>query len=359
MPRSPSTPNGSSRSRSRIWAIRGWSSPRSCSRSHSIPFSGRTGTQAAMPFAFRESFGFAMTSRSTRSTLWTASPSFMTATSVRSPRCHSAMWRKRDGEPPHPAASPPTSPASGEVKLTFMGTAGARFMVAKQVAASGGLYIEEGDTRMSLDPGPGAIVQYAQRGIDLTTLDAIVVSHRHLDHAGDLNVMVEGMTDGGFAHRGMVFCPSDALDDDPVMLKYLRRFPREIVRLAPETSYTVGDIAFTTSGRHVHQVETYGFRFGNRLGWVTDSAYYDGIAEQHRADVMVLHTILLHCRPDLPHLCVADVERIIRDAEPKLAFLTHYGMTVWRADPAAIAADLTQRTGVEVRAATDGLSIEL
>ena len=66
-----------------------------------------------------------------------------------------------------------------------MGTAGARFMVAKQVAASGGLFIEEGSTRISLDPGPGAVVQYAQRKIDLTTLDAIVVSHRHLDHAGE------------------------------------------------------------------------------------------------------------------------------------------------------------------------------
>ena len=202
-------------------------------------------------------------------------------------------------------------------------------------------------------------MQYAQRGIDLTTLDAIVVSHRHLDHAGDLNVMVEGMTDGGFAHRGVVFCPSDALDDDPVMLRYLRRFPREIVRLAPETSYTVGDITFSTSARHLHQVETYGFRFGNRLGWVTDSAYYDGIAEQHRADVMVLHTILLHCRPDLPHLCVADVERIIRDAKPRLALLTHYGMTVWRANPTEIAADMSQRLGIEVQAARDGMSIDL
>ena len=240
-----------------------------------------------------------------------------------------------------------------------MGTAGARFMVAKQVAASGGLYLEDGDTRMSLDPGPGAIVQYAHRGIDLTALDAIVVSHRHLDHAGDLNVMVEGMTDGGFAHRGAVYCPADALDDDPVMLKYLRRFPHEIVRLAPETSYTVGSVTFTTSARHVHQVETYGFRFGSRLGWVTDSAYYDGIAEQHRADVMVLHTILLHCRPDLPHLCVADVERIIRDAKPRLALLTHYGMTVWRANPAELAADMSQRLGIEVQAARDGMSIEL
>ena len=245
------------------------------------------------------------------------------------------------------------------MKLTFMGTAGARFMVAKQVAASGGLFIEDGSARLSLDPGPGAVVQYAQRMIDLTTLDAIIVSHRHLDHVGDVNVMIEAMTDGGFAHRGALFCPSDALDEDPVVLRYLRRFPREIVRLTPETSYSVNGLTFTTSGRHVHQTETYGFRFGDRLGWVTDSGYYDGIAEQHKADVMIIHTVLLNCRPELPHLCIDDAERIIRDARPKLAFLTHYGMTVWRANPAAIAAGLTQRTGIEVRAATDGLTVDL
>jgi phosphoribosyl 1,2-cyclic phosphodiesterase len=240
-----------------------------------------------------------------------------------------------------------------------MGTAGARFMVAKQVAASGGLFIEDGDTRICLDPGPGAIVQYAKREIDLTTIDAIVVSHRHLDHSGDVNVMVEAMTDGGFRHRGMLFCPSDALDEDPVVLKYLRRFPREIVRLAPETSYSVNGMTFTTSARHVHQAETYGFRFGDRLGWVTDSAYYDDIALQHKANVMVIHTVLLHCRPELPHLCVDDVERIIREAKPRLAILTHYGLTVWRANPQEIAADMTQRLGIEVQAARDGMTIEL
>lgn len=240
-----------------------------------------------------------------------------------------------------------------------MGTAGARFMVAKQVAASGGLFLEDGNTRISLDPGPGAVVQYAKREIDLTTIDAIVISHRHLDHVGDVNVMVEAMTEGGFSHRGMLLCPSDALDEDPVVLKYLRRFPREIIRLTPETSYSVNGLTFTTSARHVHQVETYGFRFGDRLGWVTDSAYYDGIAQQHKADVMVIHTVLLHCHAGLPHLCVADVERIIRDAKPRLALLTHYGMTVWRANPQEIAADMTQRLGIEVQAARDGMSIDL
>jgi phosphoribosyl 1,2-cyclic phosphodiesterase len=245
------------------------------------------------------------------------------------------------------------------MKLTFMGTAGARFMVAKQLAASGGLYIEDGNTRISLDPGPGAIVQYAKRKVDLTRLDAIVISHRHLDHSNDVNVMIEAMTDGGFRHRGRLYCPSDALDDDPVVLKYIRHFPQEIVPLEPETEYTVGDITFTTTPRHVHQVETYGFRFGNRLGWVTDSAYYDGIAEQHKADVMVIHLVLMDCRAGLPHLCLDDAERIIREAKPRLAILTHYGMTVWRAHPWELAADLTQRIGTEVKAARDGMSLEL
>ena len=240
-----------------------------------------------------------------------------------------------------------------------MGTAGARFMVAKQLAASGGLFIEDGQTRLSLDPGPGAIVQYAKREIDLTTLDAIVVSHRHLDHSGDVNVMIEAMTDGGFQHRGRVFCPSDALDDDPVVLKYIRRFPEEIVRLQPETAYSVNGLTFTTSPRHVHQCETYGFRFGDRLGWVTDSQYYDGIAQQHKADVMVIHTVLMDCHSHLPHLCVADAERIIAEAQPKVAYLTHYGMTVWRANPQQIAARMSQRLGVDVRAAVDGLQIDL
>jgi len=245
------------------------------------------------------------------------------------------------------------------MKLTFMGTAGARFMVAKQLAASGGLFLEDGNARISLDPGPGAVVQYAKRKVDLTKLDGIVLSHRHLDHCGDVNVMVEGMTEGGFHRRGRLFCPADALDTDPVVLQYLRGFPEEIVRLEPETSYSVNGLTFTTSPRHIHQSETYGFRFGDKLGWVTDSKYYEGIAEHHRADVMVIHLVLMQCRAELPHLCLEDAERIIRDAKPRLAILTHYGMTVWRAHPWELAADLTQRLGIDVKAARDGMAVDL
>ena len=133
-----------------------------------------------------------------------------------------------------------------------MGTAGARFMVAKQLAASGGLYLEEGDTRLAMDPGPGAVVQYTKRKVDLAKLDGILLSHRHLDHCGDVNVMIEAMTEGGFRPRGALLCPSDALDEDPVVLQYVREFPREVIRLQPETEYRVRSVAFSTTRRHVH-----------------------------------------------------------------------------------------------------------
>ncbi len=244
------------------------------------------------------------------------------------------------------------------MKLTFMGTAGARFMVAKQFAASGGIYLEEGATRLALDPGPGAVVQYAKRKVDAGRLNAIILSHRHLDHAGDVNVMIEAMTEGGFRKRGRLYCPSDALDSDPVVLNYLRGFPDEIVRLQPNTSYQVGEVEFTTTSAHPHGAETYGFRFGDRLGWVTDSAYYEGIAEEHRAEVMIIHTVLLE-RRELPHLCLEDAETIIRAARPRLAVLTHFGMTMWRGHPWELAAQLSERTGVEVKAARDGMTLEV
>ena len=53
-------------------------------------------------------------------------------------------------------------------------------------------------------------------------LDGIILTHRHLDHSNDINVMIEAMTNGGFKKKGIVFAPSDALEEDPVILEYFR-----------------------------------------------------------------------------------------------------------------------------------------
>ena len=64
--------------------------------------------------------------------------------------------------------------------LTFLGTAGARVMVASQILASGGLWLDLAGTEILLDPGPGTLVQAAKRKLRASRLEAIILSHRHL-----------------------------------------------------------------------------------------------------------------------------------------------------------------------------------
>jgi hypothetical protein len=54
-----------------------------------------------------------------------------------------------------------------------------------------------------------------------------------------------------------------------------------------------------------------------------------------------------------------DAERLITEIKPKATILTHFGMGVWRAKPALVAAELTQKTGIKVIAATDGMIFDL
>src|SRR4030065_403968 len=114
--------------------------------------------------------------------------------------------------------------------LKFLGTAGARFVVAKPLRASGGVWRAVGQTNLYIDPGPGALVRClnSKPKMDPSTLDGILLTHKHLDHSGDINVMIEAMTEGGFKKRGVLFAPADALESDPVVFNYVRSYLEKI-----------------------------------------------------------------------------------------------------------------------------------
>ena len=52
-------------------------------------------------------------------------------------------------------------------------------------------------------------------------------------------------------------------------------------------------------------------------------------------------------------------ERLLQELKPKIAILSHFGMHVWKARPWLIAEEMTQKTGVRVVAARDGMKFDL
>jgi len=235
-------------------------------------------------------------------------------------------------------------------------------MVATQILASGGLWLSLGGTEILLDPGPGCIVQTTKRKLRAEKLSGIILSHRHLDHSGDVNIMVEAMTQGGFKPHGQFFAPSDALDTEPVLYSYLKDFLEGVVLLQSSKSYTIGNVSFSTPVRHIHPVETYGLLFeasGHTFSYIADTRYFDDLPRLYASELMILNVVFLQDKPPADHLTTSDVKRIITEAKPKAAILTHFGMGMWRAKPWEIAQRLTQETGVKVIAARDGMKFDL
>lgn len=252
----------------------------------------------------------------------------------------------------------------GQDFIKFLGTAGARFVMIKQLRASGGIWVSCKGTNVLIDPGPGSIVRCSasKPKLDPSRLDAIILTHRHLDHSGDVNVMIEAMTEGGFKKRGTVFCPGDALEEDSVMLRYARNFPEKIETLSPEQEYKIGEFKFTTSMRHIHPVETYGLKFdisGKTVSLLADTKYFRELNDFYKTDILIIAVVFFEPRPGIDHLCLADAETIIRDIKPKKAILTHFGMSMLKAKPHIIAEELSSKLGIEVQAAYDGMTLEI
>jgi ribonuclease BN (tRNA processing enzyme) len=246
--------------------------------------------------------------------------------------------------------------------ITFLGTAGARFMVSRQLAASGGIWLNLNGTQILIDPGPGSIVQSTKRKLNAEKLSAIILSHRHLDHSADINVMVEAMTNGGFNQHGRLYAPADALGDEPVIFNYLKKYIEEVVVLEEGKSYNINNVTFSTPVRHVHPVETYGMVFhwqGHSFSYITDTRYFDDIPKHYASELLIINVVLTEPRPPIDHLAIPDAARIIKQIKPKVAILSHFGLHVWQAKPWEIAKELSQQTGVNVIAARDGMKFDL
>jgi ribonuclease BN (tRNA processing enzyme) len=247
--------------------------------------------------------------------------------------------------------------------IKFLGTAGARFVMIKQLRSSGGLWISSKGTNVLVDPGPGSIVRCAMSRpkLDPTKLDAIILTHRHLDHSGDINVMIEAMTEGGFKKRGTVFCPKDALEEDSVILKHEISFPQKIEIMEARKEYSVGDFKFSTSMRHIHPVETYGLKFNlnkTSVSLMCDTKYSEELIDFYKTDLLIISVVFFEPRPGIDHLSLADAQQLIGQIKPKKAILTHFGMTMLKAKPHLQAQRLSRELGIEVEAAYDGLTLE-
>lgn len=93
------------------------------------------------------------------------------------------------GAPPIVAAPAPASTctaAKGSSSTFELSVLGSRGPASSGRAASGYVLTIDGTPRILIDAGPGAFVRLGEMGVDLERVDTILLTHLHVDHAGDV-----------------------------------------------------------------------------------------------------------------------------------------------------------------------------
>ena len=243
-------------------------------------------------------------------------------------------------------------------EIVFLGTGGARYVIARQMRATGGILFRIHGKDILVDPGPESLLRllnYVPK-FNPEKLDAIVLSHKHIDHSADINVYLDILTRGGFKHGGHLIAPADAFGEDGVIFKYLTQYLEKTQIIKPELELNIRDVTFEFPLRHIHPVETYGLKIKGddySISYISDTKFFPELIDAYMADIVILNLLCLG-PSDIDHLSVPDCARIISGIKPKVAIITHFGMTMLRAGPWNIARRLKQETGVTVLAAEDG-----
>ena len=239
-------------------------------------------------------------------------------------------------------------------KFTFLGTGGGRHTTMFQARSTGGFLIETG-TNM------------CQIGYDLRQTDAVIVSHCHPDHYSDAQVVIEGMTYGGWRRRGEIYGSVSVMEGfeglGPMMSPYHKNLAERIFTLRPGDRYDIAGLDTEIMRADHNDPTNVGFRFHTKDGiisYVSDTYYSDEIAEQYKGSRVVFLPITTPTGNRIKgHMCTDDAIPFLNIVKPELCIFIHLGIVILKQDPVKQAKIVEEATGVRTIAGEDLMTLDV
>lgn len=232
-------------------------------------------------------------------------------------------------------------------------------------------WLETSSGSLLLDASAACVHRMAQEKLDWANLDAIWISHFHLDHVGGLAPFLFGtkhapqtrarrkplMIYGGYGLKKLLRA-FDAANDYKL---FEQPFPVEVREVAPRAKFELlpGLAAQTFSTPHTR--ESLALRLTDEVGaslvYTSDTGYAEALgAFAEGANLLLMECSFPRDKPVETHLELADAMRLARRARPQKVLLAHL-YPEW--DGADISSEAQKHEpGCEVIGATDGLRLK-
>ncbi|MCX6778537.1 MAG: MBL fold metallo-hydrolase [Candidatus Micrarchaeota archaeon] len=248
------------------------------------------------------------------------------------------------------------------MQIVMIGTGGGRINLVKQFRGTGGFRIN-GSVSVHVDPGPGALTGSLRFRQDPSRLGVLFVSHSHIDHCNDANLMIEAMTGVALRKRGALVAGAsvvDGMNDERPISKYHLSKLESAMALVAGKSVEVAGVKFTGTKTKHDDPTCVGFVLemdGEKIGYTSDTEYFPGVGLQFAGCRYLVVNNLKPKDNGIPdHLSTDTAIKLIGEAKPGAVILSHLGAAFVR-KPAEVDAQLiAEATGVKTIAGKDGMT---
>ena len=207
--------------------------------------------------------------------------------------------------------------------------------------ASAAFWLETQAGSILLDCSAEAPHRMAQENVDWMNLDAIWISHLHLDHCAGLAPFLFGLKwspriDRRTRPLRIFGCEGierllKSIDESHNYQLFQLPFPIEFYEFAPPETALPVEIIEGLRAEIIstpHRSESLAIRLtdanGTTLVYSSDTGYSESLAEFARsADLLILECSFYRNKPTPKHLELADAMRLAKIAEPQKLLLTH------------------------------------
>lgn len=238
--------------------------------------------------------------------------------------------------------------------------------------AAAAFWLETASGSILLDCSADAPHRMAQENVDWMNLDAIWISHLHLDHCAGLAPLLFGMKWAPGINRRQkplkIFgCEGvtrllQAIDESSNYKLFEQPFPLEFHEFAPTEKPRTVEMPAGLGAQIIstpHRQESLAIRLtdadGTTLVYSSDTGYAESLAEFARGvDLLILECSFYRDKPTLKHLELADATRIAKLSGPQKLLLTHL-YSVW--DDVDLETEAKKLWAGETIAAYDGLRL--
>lgn len=289
----------------------------------------------------------------------------------------------------------------GKMRILFFGCGGGRLNVLKQFFSTAGFMVDC-SKKIYVDPGPNVTAQFKKFRkkfrVDITDIEGIFVSHAHLDHMNDLEVVIEGMTDFATKRKGFLIGDESifgggifslisnflkkikkigekreksGIEEEieeaeiihPTFSEYHRNLVEKIYKIKEGKKVEIDNLTFYGT-RTAHDISATGFVLEEksenlRLGYTSDTEFFDGIEKYYKNCDAIIVNVLRIDKEWRGHFCIEDVVKFLNLTRPRYAILTRFGGQFVNANKLELKKKIEQETNVETIFSYDGMEFLL